>query len=65
MEKRESIKKILMRRDNMTEAEATFCINQAKADLQERLLHPQDYDSPHDICMDHFSLEPDYIMELI
>ena len=65
MEKRESIKEVLKRRDNMTEAEAVFCINQAKADLQERLLHPQDYDSAHDICADHFGLEPDYLDELI
>lgn len=59
------IKEVLMERDGMTDAEATFCINQAKADLQNRLENPADYDSAHDICMDHFGLEPDYIFELM
>jgi len=60
-----SIKEVLMRRDNMTEEEAGELIEDARKDLQNRLLHPHKFGSPEEICTDHFGLEPDYIMELI
>ena len=64
----EGIKEVLIRRDGMTDAEATFCINQAKADLKDRLENPDgpsEYDDALDICMEHFGLEEDYLFELL
>ena len=58
----ESIKEVLMRRDNMSADEADELIAQAKDDLFERLDHGE---MPDDICMEWFGLEPDYIFELI
>ena len=57
-----SIKKILMDRDGMTEAEAEDLIEQAREDMMERL---GEGEMPDDICEEWFGLEPDYIMELI
>ena len=61
----ETIKEILMRRDGMTEAEALDLIQQAKEDLYERIMHPQDYDDQFGVCADWFGLEPDYLDELL
>ena len=58
----ESIKEILMRRDNMAEDEADELISQAKEDLYTRL---ENGETPHDICDEWFELEPDYIYELM
>ena len=60
----ESIKQILMRRDNMTGMEADELIRQAKESLQEYLA-AGDMESAYDICSDYFGLEPDYIDELL
>ena len=60
----ESIKEILIRRDNMTEKEARKLILEAKNQLQE-YLDDEDLESAYDICNEYFGLEPDYIMELI
>ena len=57
-----SIKKILMERDGMTEAEAEDLIEQAREDMMERL---GEGEMPDDICEEWFGLEPDYIMELM
>jgi len=60
-----SIKEVLMKRDGIMEEEAEELIEDARKDLQNRLLHPHKFGSPEEICADHFGLEPDYIMELI
>jgi AmiR/NasT family two-component response regulator len=58
----ETIKEVLMKRDNMTEEEADDLISQAAEDLHERLTEGE---MPHDICNEWFGLEPDYIFELM
>ena len=58
----ESIKEVMMRRDNMSADEADELIAQAVEDLYERL---ENGEMPDDICMEWFGLEPDYIFELI
>ena len=58
----DSIKKVLMKRDGLTEQEAEEQVKQARIDLQERLKNGE---LPFDICQEHFGLEPDYIEELM
>ena len=58
----ESIKEVLMKRDNMTDEEAEDLIDQARSDLADRL---EAGEMPFDICGDWFGLEEDYIEELI
>ena len=56
------IKKVLMERDGITEQEAEDLIEEARAELQDRL---ETGEMPYNICQEYFGLEPDYIMELI
>ena len=58
----DSIKEVLMRRDNMSEEEADELIEEAKEDLMKRLKAGE---YPDDICQDWFGLEPDYIFDLM
>jgi len=58
----ETIKEILMRRDEMTSDEADELIADAKEDLYRRLDLGE---MPDDICSEWFGLEPDYLMELM
>lgn len=58
----ETIKDILMKRDNMSAEDAEALIEDAKTDLHERLAAGE---MPDDICAEWFGLEPDYIDELI
>jgi len=58
----ESIKSILMRRDNMSSEDADNLINQAREDMNDRLAEGE---MPDDICNEWFGLEPDYIFELL
>jgi len=58
----DSIKKVLMERDGMSESEADELIKEAKADMFDRLT---DGEMPDDICEEWFGLEPDYIMDLM
>ena len=60
----ETIKQVLMRRDNMTAEEANELIQEAKETLIEYLEH-RDFMAAEDICQEFFGLEPDYIMELM
>ena len=60
----ESIKEILMRRDNMSAEAANELIRQAKESL-DYYLSTGDMESAYDICSDYFGLEPDYLIELI
>lgn len=57
-----TIKQVLMERDEMTQQEAEEQIKMAKEDLHERLAAGE---MPHDICAEWFSLEPDYIWDLM
>ena len=58
----ESIRQTLMRRDGMTENEATEQIDDARRDLHSRLAEGE---MPSDICAEWFGLEEDYVMELL
>ena len=60
----ETIKEVLVRRDNMTSDEADELIQDAKEQLQDYLAE-DDYTSAEDICAEYFGLEPDYLMELL
>jgi len=60
----ESIKEVLMRRDNMSEEESDELIKEAKEALME-YLENNDVVGAEDICNEYFGLEPDYIMELL
>ena len=57
-----SIKEALMRRDGMSSQAAEELIDEARADLHERL---KEGEYPLEICEEWFGLEPDYIMDLI
>jgi len=58
----DSIKSVLMKRDDLTSAEADNLIKDARDDLHERLSAGE---MPEDICAEWFGLEPDYVMELL
>lgn len=60
----ETLKEVLMRRDNLTEEEADELIFDAKELLKE-YLEKGDIQAAEDICSDQFGLEPDYLDELI
>lgn len=60
----ESIKEILIRRDNMNPEYADILIAEAKEAFEEALANG-DMESAEEICADYFGLEPDYIMELL
>jgi len=60
----ESIKEVLMRRDNMPEDEADELIEEAK-DAIATYLENGDVMAAEEVCYEYFGLEPDYLMELI
>jgi len=60
----ESIKDILMRRDNLTSDEAQNLIDEAKEAMNE-YLDNNDIESAYNVCSEYFGLEPDYLDELI
>ena len=60
----ESIKQILMRRDNMSSDEADDLIDEAQKSLNYALANGQMQDA-EEICADFFGLDPDYLTELI
>ena len=60
----ESIKQILMRRDGISSASADNLICQAQEALFN-CLDEDDQDAAENVCSEYFSLEPDYIDELI
>lgn len=61
---RESIKQILMRRDNLTLTEAENLINEAR-EMFNSYLDEGDQDRAENICQEYFGLEPNYLDELI
>lgn len=60
----ESIKQILIRRDNMTSNEADDLITEA-TDAMNEYLDNNDLEAAYNICSEYFGLEPDYLDELI
>jgi len=60
----ESIKSILMARDNMSADEADNLIAEAEIAFQV-YLDEGDISGAEDICNEYFSLEPDYLDEFI
>ena len=54
----ETLKQVIMRRDNMSSAEAEELINEAKEELAEG-------GDPEEILAEYFGLELDYIMDLL
>ena len=59
------IVKILMERDNISQYEAEDLLNEAKEEAQEVLENDGGLLEIEEILMDYFSLEPDYIFDLI
>lgn len=55
-----TIVKILMERDNMTEQEAIDLVRETKEELMNRPCS-----DGADIIMDNLGLEPDYIMDIL
>lgn len=60
----ETIKEVLMRRDNLSAKEAEDLIEEAREALH-LYLEEGDYFAAEDICAEYFGLEPDYIYELL
>ena len=60
----ETIKDILIRRDDMTPNDADKLILAAKKQLTT-YLSDGDLDLAENICQEFFNLEPDYIFELL
>jgi len=60
----ESIREILMRRDNMSVQDAENLIAEAREQFYE-YLDSGDQNSAYNICQEYFGLEPDYIDELL
>lgn len=54
----ETLKEVLMRRDDMTSEQADEAINEAR----ERVMEGED---PEEILQEEFGLEPDYVFDLI
>lgn len=60
----ETIKEVLMRRDGLTEEEASDRINEAIVELYT-YLEADDLKVAGVICQDYFGLESDYLRELL
>lgn len=57
-----SLKKVLIERDGLTEEQADEQIADAKEELMNRLGNGE---MPFDFCEEEFGLEPDYLYDLI
>lgn len=55
----ESLKQVLMRRDDMSSEEADEMIQEARG----RVLN--DGENPEDVLQEEFGLEPDYVFDLL
>lgn len=60
----ESLKSVLMQRDNITSEEADELIAEAKEQMQEYLADG-DTEAAYEVCSEMFGLEPDYLMDLM
>lgn len=54
----ETLKQVIMRRDNMTSSEADELIDIAREAVENG-------EDPEEVLMDFFGLEPDYIFDLM
>jgi hypothetical protein len=61
---RESLKKVLMKRDGITSQEADELIAEAQEELDARL-EDGDIEGAEAICEEFFGLEPDYLDDLM
>ena len=57
------LKQILMRRDGLTAAEADAAIEEASEDFYSRIREGDI--TAEDVLLEHFGLEPDYILDII
>ena len=60
----ESLKEIIMKRDGLTSTEADDLIEEAKEELSH-LIESGDLNAAENVCETYFSLEPDYLMDLL
>lgn len=60
----EEINQVLIKRDGLSPHEANKAIDDAREMMYE-YLEDDDIESAYDVCMEEFSLESDYIMELL
>ena len=60
----QSLKQVLMVRDEITSAQADQLISEAREELVS-LLEEGNMEEAENICYDYFGLEPDYLIELI
>ena len=60
----ESIKQVLMRRDNISSSAANQLIDEARNALFD-YLSCNDQEAAENVCMEYFGLEPNYIVELL
>lgn len=60
-----SIVKILMRRDDIDEAEAKARVQECRRRLEEEAVSEGDYELAQDIVAEELGLEPDYLIELL
>lgn len=60
----ETLKEVLIRRDNMTAQDAEELIQNAREDLHDRLA-ANEYVDDSGFMAEWFGLEPDYIFELL
>ena len=56
--------KILMKRDNMSEADAIELVNETREEINEAI-ECGDFDYVDDIIADNLGLEPDYAMDIL
>ena len=57
--------KVMMERDNMTEEEARKARNEASDRLYDILNNGGNYDEVEDMLLDDYSLEMDYVTDLL
>lgn len=59
-----SLKRVLIQRDGLTEEEADKRISEAREDLIN-MIEGGEGDEAYDFCQSEFGLEPDYLEDLI
>ncbi len=64
MKRTDTIKKIIMKRDNLPSSEANAVISDLMHDIKEAI-NTGNLEQIEDILADHVGLEPDYLDELL
>jgi hypothetical protein len=62
---RESVKEILMRRDDLNSEEADALIDECKEAIEEAMSEDCSLEDLEDLIQDYFGLEPDYLDEFL